>query len=266
MLDKVDKYINYIILAALVIVYFLLQTIIFDKPILELLTDYKSILHLVFTIFSNVIVISIAHDHGLEKALTNDEFIQSNKDNNTYITYFVNNYELLIEFVDKTNETRLKEAQKNFLLNIGKKDISELNRRELRKYKRIKPITYSTKGITLPLYFKTPKGNVINYDVSYDPNGNKKTATLKKVVLGLLSGFMTINVAVSFGNVGDAITATIMLVGLFSVNYFFNYRKPIFRLTKQAPKKVGNKAIFYETFKTYIEKNTLPIPKQDVEN
>ena len=76
MLDKVDKYINYIILAALVIVYFLLQTIIFEKPILELLTDYKSILHLVFTTFSNVIVIFIATRPSLEK-LTNDEFIKS---------------------------------------------------------------------------------------------------------------------------------------------------------------------------------------------
>ena len=160
MLDKIDKYINYIILAALVIVYFLLQTIIFEKPILELLTDYKSILHLVFTIFSNVIVISIAHDHGLEKALTNDAFIQSNKDNNTYITYFVNNYELLIEFVDKTNETRLKGSKRLFIKH-WEKDISELNRRELRKYKRIKPITYSTKRITLPLYFKTPKGMLL---------------------------------------------------------------------------------------------------------
>lgn len=246
--EKLEKSLGYIVLGGLLIAYFFLQTILFEKPLLEMVKDYKSILHIIFTTFASVMVVSIAQDKGVEVGIERKVFKDADKENNEMIEYFSEHYEELMDFVEYINELKKKETEKNFLFQVGKKRLEDLTKKELKVLKKIKPMKYTTKGITLPLFYETVKNNTYDFDASYN-EGKKKLSMLKKVVTGLLFGAMTVDIIFSFKTLGDAFVSTIILGMVMSVNYFYNYNVPLFKLTKKIPKKVSNKQTFYNMFK-----------------
>ena len=62
---------------------------------------------------------------------------------------------------------------------------------------------------------------------------------------------MTVQIGFVWQNIGQALISTLLLSGIMSANYLFNYNKPILQLTKRIPKKVDNKKTFYESLKTF---------------
>ena len=73
-LEKIYNAIGYIIMGGLLFAYFIFQSSTFEKPILQLIQSYENIIHVLFTTFANVLVVSIGFDSGLDKALSNEKF------------------------------------------------------------------------------------------------------------------------------------------------------------------------------------------------
>ena len=219
-------------------------------PVLEMLQDFRSIIHLLFTITANVFSVSVAYDKGLDKGLDSIAFKEADKTNNEIIQYVNSNYEKTLDYIVHLNELEKNNAVREFLLSKEKRSIDELNKRELRQLRRLKPKRYTTKGLTASLYYEKVKGNVHNFDASYS-HSSKTWSLTSKVSFGLLSGLMTLQIGFVWQNVGQALLSTLLLSGIMSANYLYNYNKPILQLTKRIPKKVDNKKTFYESLKTF---------------
>ena len=253
MKDAYDKFydaIGYIILIGLLVAYFFLQASILEMPVLQMLQDFRSIIHLLFTITANVFTVSVAYDKGLDKGLDNIAFKEADKTNNEIIQYVNSNYERTLDYIVHLNELEKNNAVREFLFSKDKRSIDELNKRELRQLRRLKPKRYTTKGLTASLYYEKVRGNVHNFDASYS-HSSKTWSLISKVTFGLLSGLMTVQIGFVWQNVGQALISTLLLSGVMSANYLFNYNKPILQLTKRIPKKVDNKKTFYESLKTF---------------
>src|SRR5690554_5519605 len=253
MKDTYDKFydaIGYIILIGLLVAYFFLQASILEMPVLEMLQDFRSIIHLLFTITANVFTVSVAYDKGLDKGLDSIAFQEADKTNNEIIQYVNSNYEKTLDYIVHLNELEKNNAVREFLFSKDKRSIDELNKRELRQLRRLKPKRYTTKGLTASLYYEKVRGNVHNFDASFSQS-SKTLSLISKVTFGLLSGLMTVQIGFVWQNVGQALISTLLLSGIMSANYLFNYNKPILQLTKRIPKKVDNKKTFYESLKTF---------------
>ena len=253
MKDTYDKFydaIGYIILIGLLVAYFFLQASTLEMPVLEMLQDFRSIIHLLFTITANVFSVSVAYDKGLDKGLDSIAFKEADKTNNEIIQYVNSNYEKTLDYITHLNELEKNNAVREFLLSKEKRSIDELNKRELRQLRRLKPKRYTTKGLTASLYYEKVRGTVHNFDASVS-QGSKTWSLISKVTFGLLSGLMTVQIGFVWQNVGQALISTLLLSGVMSANYLFNYNKPILQLTKRIPKKVDNKKTFYESLKTF---------------
>lgn len=255
--DKIYSSIGYIVMAGFLVAYFFFQASTFEKPVLEILKDIRSIAHIIFVTVANVVSVSIAMDKGLEKALENENFKQADQRNNEYIQYFNKHYEKVIEYIDTLNELERKNAEKEYLLSIGKRSVDELDEAEWKGLNKLKPKRYSTKGITLPLYYEQVKGNLHTFDTSYSLSGNKAIRASKKALMGLLFGIMTVDIAFNWQNLGQALTSTLILGAGMLSTYFVNYNAPILTLTKKIPKRVDNKETFYKMVKEYIERGKI---------
>lgn len=253
-LEKIYNAIGYIIMGGLLFAYFIFQSSTFEKPILQLIQSYENIIHVLFTTFANVLVVSIGFDSGLDKALSNEKFLLADKNNNDMINDFDNNYERLIDYIEYKTKLSKQSAQKEFLSNIDKKYVEDLNEKELKKYKKIKYNKYTLKGLTRPLYSKPIKNNLYSFDVSYKQNSSKTFSMIKKLLTGFMFGFMTVDIIIKWTNLGDALFATLSLGAIMLSVYSMNYAKPILTLTKEKPKEVENKKLFHSAFMEYIKK------------
>ena len=258
-IDKLYNSISYIVLGGFILAYFIFYALSFEKPILDIFTDYKSILHLVFVVVVNVMTVNLAFDKGLEIALNNDEFKKADVRNNEIIKYINNNFDSAISYIEMLNNAERNAVDKDFMFSIGKTSLDNLTRKEMKQYKKIKPKQYTTRGMNLPLYYEHEKGNKQSFDASFKVGGNKTTRLTKKAFTGFLFGFMTVEVVFVFNNLGQAISSTIILASGMVTTYLLNFYIPIMKLTKETPKKVDNKETFYLGLKDFINNKKVSI-------
>lgn len=257
-LDKLYNSLNYIILGGIVVAYFLFYTLKYDQTFIEIISGWKSIVHIVLVVFANVITIPISFNKGIDDGLDSKTFKDADIKNNEIINYINNNYEKTLSYISMLNKKEREAVDRDFLFNIGKLSLNELDKNELKAYKKLKPKQYSSKGLNLPVYYESNKSNVVSYDASSNLDERKVFAMIKKVFTGLLFALMTVDVVVQFNDMGQAFFSTIILACGMSITYFINYSKPFRRLTKQIPKIVDNKNNFYLGLKEW-KYNTQPI-------
>ena len=86
--EKINAQIGYIVIGLLVIAYFVFNALVFEQGFFELVSDFKSIIHVVFVIFMNLLTSILSIDMGVEKGLGHVDFKKADatnkKNNNLY--------------------------------------------------------------------------------------------------------------------------------------------------------------------------------------
>lgn len=254
MIDKIQEYSRYMIAVSILVAYFVFQSLLIGQSIVDMLSDFKGVIHLIFSIFAQVFLGTIGYDDGLTKALVDERFIEANTANEEYIKYFNEHFDDLFDYTDYLTENEKKTVVKDFLRGVGKRSVDDLTKKELRQFKKLKPKKHSTKGANLPLYYKHQSGDTITYDASFHADKYKLIRTIRKIAFGMLGGLMTIEVIFMWNNVGQALASTFILLAMMVISYLMQFLFPYNRLTKIVPQEVKSKKILYDGLKTFQKK------------
>ena len=254
LIDKFTDWMNYIILISTLVVYFLFQSLRFDKGMLELITDYKNLISTLFVVVIQVITAGLGRDKGIENSLIDEGFIKADKINNEIIADINDNFENTLDYIDYRNDLEVKMVRQDYIRSLEKRTFDDLTKREVKKYNKLKPKRWTSKGISLPLYYEHTNGKVYSFDTSFDANANKIRGMIKKALTGLLFAFMTFEVVFVWKNAGQAMSSTIILAGGMAITYILNYLNPFNKLTKRLPKQVENKKNFHNDMKVWRSK------------
>lgn len=254
--DSIYNASGYIVLGGLLLAYFIFQAMIFNMPIIDLIQDFKSWMHTLFTIFTQSVAVGVGFDKGLTIALESKEFKLADEKNSEIIKFINNNQGETIEYIAMLNQNAILSVESDYLLSVGKLSVDDLNAKERKELTKIKPVRYSSEGLNTPLYYEKTRGNKINYNASFNA-GSKTKKQFGKIGAGLLFGFMTLAPQFTSGNIGNALWSTVILTAGVGITYFMNYNRPIIQFTKVIPKRVDNKYTFYLGLKEYI-KNSEP--------
>lgn len=253
--DFVDKFYNWIIILLVTTIHFFYLAGMFAEfDLIKTVTDFHSMVHLAFTVLSNVIMAGIGVDKGIEIGLMSEEFKKADLINDEINRKIIPKRREFVKYVRDLTKQSKKEAQEDFLIQNGVSEVSELSAFKRFKYKRVPYTKHDIKDITLPLYFEKGRGNKIKYDASFDPKGYRRKGQLKKAIFGILTGAMSLDLVFRFDNFGNAFGTIIMLASSLIIVYFLYKMPPIYILKRNLPTKVANKYALYEGFKEY-EKN-----------
>ncbi len=249
--DGLYKHFSWLIILLSMVGYLAYQTMVFDGDLMTTLTDLQSLIHLLFVIFLNITVVSGANDKGVQDGLLSKEFEKADEVNNRLIKAYNNNTEMFRKYIRKLNKHERLILEEDFLFNVGDKKVEELTKKELRKFKKLKPIYHNIFGFNLPLYYESQKDGNVNYGASFDKRKDKAKAMITKVVTGLLFGAMTVNLIVDIGNIGNAFISLLIISSGLAISYLMNFFKPLFTLKYELPKKVIQKHTLFQSFNEY---------------
>lgn len=250
-MNVISNYSSWLILGLSLIVYFAFQILTFDIPIIELVSDWKSILNILLTTTLHAMAVPTAKDSALSNGIETKAFKEANKKNNDFIPEFNKNKKEFRFYVKELNRSELETVRDNFLYSVGDKEIDELTDKERKEYNKLRGLVHNITDINLPLLYTKQKGNNMNYDSSVDPNKEKKKGVVGKVFKGLLFGAMTIQPMVNYGNFKNAFTSMVILGGGLAITFIMNYLPLFNKLTKTIPMVVDSKISLYNGFKKW---------------
>jgi hypothetical protein len=154
-------------------------------------------------------------------------------------------------FVKQLNENELKTIQDDYLFSIGDKKLDDLTPKQRRAYDRLKPIQHNVYGFNLPLYYEMTRSGKVKYQASIKRNQGKLWIKINRGFSGLLFGAMTVNMIVSFENIGSALTSLmVILVGL-GLTFIMISMPQMFKLRYSIPQKVVLKKTLYDSYIEY---------------
>jgi hypothetical protein len=247
-MDGLYKYFTWIIIALSMIAYFAYQILDFDGEIQKTLQDWRTYIHVLFVIYLNVMMVSGAFDSGVSCGINTEEFNLADKLNNKIITSVNNEKEGFRDYIKKLNQHELQTLRDDFLFKVGDKNVSELTKKELRKYKALKPVRHDIYGFNLPLYYEISKNGQVSYQASVKKNQGKLWKQISKVFNGLLFAGMTVNVAFSVANVGVAFISLLIVSTGLILTYLLNFFPQVFKFKNDLPKKVILKKTLYDSY------------------
>lgn len=260
MKDKLEKLYEvgkYAILVLIVILSFFIQAIRMDKPIIEYFYDWQNIVYSILNAFAGIAAMIMGSTTGIDYSLAHPDFIEAEKKNKEAVKYFNDNSEKVLKVIYEKNKMEKKLVQQDFLLSRGVTKEEELSKRDLKKFKKLKHDKYTTKGLTNSLYYTGSRGRTKNFDASYN-DGNTFFKSVRKVIKTLILPTVSINTAIRFTNIGDALKSSIILAITMAAIFLFEYITKVSVLLKVVPKKAAAKYDFYEEVKNYKlkEENT----------
>lgn len=260
--DGLYKHFSWLIIVLSMLGYLAYQTMIFDGDLMTTLTDIQSLIHLLFVIFLNIVVVGGANDKGVQEGLLSVEFEKADELNNKLIKLYNNNKDEFRNYVKKLNIHERLVLEEDYLFSVGDKAFGNLTKKEIRKFKRLKPIYHNIFGFNLPLYYESQKNGNVEYGASYDKRKGKTKAMAKKIITGLLFGAMTINMIVDISNFGNAIISLLIISSGLVMSYLINFFKPLFTLKYELPKKVIQKYTLYDSFNDFESGKTILIEEK----
>lgn len=259
-LEKLYKASGYIILAAMILINFVFQALVFDLTITQLVTDMGNILHIVFSTSAQVMTVGIAYDKGLDVALDSKEFKEADKINNECITYFNQHPKEVIEYLQVLNDFELETIQNDYKLGIGKIDIEKFTPKELERYNELKPKVHTGDGLNKSLYHENATSKRYSYNATAN-NFNKGYRMIKKGAFAFLIAMISVAPNFIWGNLAQSLSSTLILGGGMFATYLMNFNAPIITFTKRVPKLVDNKYQFMLGLKDYIAKKPKTVGK-----
>lgn len=233
------------------IAYFAYMVLDFQGDIERTIEDWQTWVHVLFVVYLNVTMVSAALDSGVSVGISSEEFELADKLNNQIITSVNNEMEDFRKYVKKLNEHELQTLRDDYLFKVGDKKVEELTKKELRKYKKLKPLRHDIYGFNLPLYYEISKSGQVKYQASIKKNQGKLWKIIKKIFNGILFAGMTINVTFSIDNVGAALTSLLIISSGLFLTFIMTFFPQVYKFRKELPKKVILKKTLYNSFIEY---------------
>jgi hypothetical protein len=251
LLDNVYKYSVWIVTSLAIIGYFAYKTLTFDGSIESVLNSWDTWTNLAFIIFLNITVQSGAIDSGISNGLSSEEFELADKLNNKIIGSVNNEMDDFRVFIKKLNKAELLRMQEDFLFSVGDKKVENLTDKELKKFKKLKPIQHNVYGFNLPLFYELTRDGKINYRASFNRNKGRAKARVMKIVSGVMFGGLTINMAFNTTGLGEALVSVLIIgIGLM-LTFVMSFVPYTFKLRFDLPKKVILKKTLYDSYIDY---------------
>ncbi|MCK9492843.1 MAG: hypothetical protein M0Q00_00590 [Acholeplasmataceae bacterium] len=251
LLDNVYKYSVWIVTSLAIIGYFAYKTLTFDGSIESVLNSWDTWTNLAFIIFLNITVQSGAIDSGISNGLSSEEFELADKLNNKIIGSVNNEMDDFRVFIKKLNKAELLRMQEDFLFAVGDKKVEDLSDKELKKFKKLKPIQHNVYGFNLPLFYELTRDGKINYRASFNRNKGRAKARIMKIVSGVMFGGLTINMAFNTTGLGEALVSVLIIgIGLM-LTFVMSFVPYTFKLRFDLPKKVILKKTLYDSYIDY---------------
>ena len=269
LLDNLYKNLTWLIVLMSIIGYLAYRTFRMEGDIQSVANDPNTWLNIAFVIWLNLNVQSGAINSGITAGVDSEEFKAADEVNNKIIKSVNNEMVEFRKYVKTLNYNEMIRAQENFLYKYGVDDVSELNKKQLRKFKRLKPIRHDISGFNLPLYYELTKNGEIKYESSFNKNKGMLRKRAGKVLTGILFGALSVNIAFNIDGLGEAMMSVIVISTNLIITYLLSFMPPMFRLKFVIPKGVILKHTLYSGYIEY-KKGThilkeIPMKKEVVE-
>ena len=269
LLDNLYKNLTWLIVLMSIIGYLAYRTFRMEGDIQSVANDPNTWLNIAFVIWLNLNVQSGAINSGISAGVDSEEFKAADEVNNKIIKSVNNEMVEFRKYVKTLNYNEMVRLQEDFLYKYGVDDVSELNKKQLRKFKRLKPIRHDISGFNLPLYYELTKNGEIKYESSFNKNKGMLRKRAGKVLTGILFGALSVNIAFNIDGLGEAMMSVIVISTNLIITYLLSFMPPMFRLKFVIPKGVILKHTLYSGYIEY-KKGThilkeIPMEKEVVE-
>ena len=269
LLDNLYKNLAWLIVLMSIIGYLAYRTFQMKGDIQSVANDPNTWLNIAFVIWLNLNVQSGAINSGITAGVDSEEFKAADEVNNKIIKSVNNEMVEFRKYVKTLNYNEMIRVQENFLYKYGVNDISELNKKQLRKFKRLKSIRHDISGFNLPLYYELTKNREIKYESSFNKNKGIWRKRAGKVLTGILFGALSVNIVFNIDGLGEAMMSVIVISTNLIITYLLSFMPPMFRLKFAIPKGVILKHTLYSGYIEY-KKGThvlkeIPVKKEVVE-
>lgn len=269
LLDNLYKNLTWLIVLMSIIGYLAYRTFQMQGDIQSVANDPNTWLNIAFVIWLNLNVQSGAINSGISAGVDSEEFKAADEVNNKIIKSVNNEMVEFRKYVKTLNYNEMVRLQEDFLYKYGVNDVSELNKKQLRKFKKLKPIRHDISGFNLPLYYELTKNGEIKYESSFNKNKGMLRKRAGKVLTGILFGALSVNIAFNIDGLGEAMMSVIVISTNLIITYLLSFMPPMFRLKFVIPKGVILKHTLYSGYIEY-KKGThilkeIPIKKEVLE-
>lgn len=251
LLDNLYKNLTWLIVLMSIIGYLAYRTFQMDGDIQSVANDPNTWLNIAFVIWLNLNVQSGAINSGITAGVDSEEFKAADEVNNKIIKSVNNEMVEFRKYVKTLNYNEMIRVQENFLYKYGVDDVSELNKKQLRKFKKLKPIRHDISGFNLPLYYELTKNGEIKYESSFNKNKGMLRKRAGKVLTGILFGALSVNIAFNIDGFGEAMMSVIVISTNLIITYLLSFMPPMFRLKFVIPKGVILKHTLYSGYIEY---------------
>lgn len=251
LLDNLYKNLTWLIVLMSIIGYLAYRTFQMQGDIQSVANDPNTWLNIAFVIWLNLNVQSGAINSGISAGVDSEEFKAADEVNNKIIKSVNNEMVEFRKYVKTLNYNEMVRLQEDFLYKYGVDDVSELNKKQLRKFKRLKPIRHDISGFNLPLYYELTKNGEIKYESSFNKNKGMLRKRAGKVLTGILFGALSVNIAFNIDGFGEAMMSVIVISTNLIITYLLSFMPPMFRLKFVIPKGVILKHTLYSGYIEY---------------
>lgn len=251
LLDNLYKNLTWLIVLMSIIGYLAYRTFRMEGDIQSVANDPNTWLNIAFVIWLNLNVQSGAINSGITAGVDSEEFKAADEVNNKIIKSVNNEMVEFRKYVKTLNYNEMVRLQEDFLYKYGVDDVSELNKKQLRKFKKLKPIRHDISGFNLPLYYELTKNGEIKYESSFNKNKGMLRKRAGKVLTGILFGALSVNIAFNIDGFGEAMMSVIVISTNLIITYLLSFMPPMFRLKFVIPKGVILKHTLYSGYIEY---------------
>lgn len=265
LLDNLYKNLTWLIVLMSIIGYLAYRTFQMDGDIQSVANDPNTWLNIAFVIWLNLNVQNGAINSGITAGVDSEEFKAADEVNNKIIKSVNNEMVEFRKYVKTLNYNERVRLQEDLLYKYGVDDVSELNKKQLRKFKKLKPIRHDISGFNLPLYYELTKNGEIKYESSFNKNKGIWGKRAGKVLTGLLFGALSVNIVFNIDGLGEAMMSVIVISTNLIITYLLSFMPPMFRLKFAIPKGVILKHTLYSGYIDYKkgthELKAIPVEK-----
>ena len=251
LLDNLYKNLTWLIVLMSIIGYLAYRTFQMEGDIQSVANDPNTWLNIAFVIWLNLNVQTGAINSGISAGVDSEEFKAADEVNNKIIKSVNNEMVEFRKYVKTLNYNEMIRVQENFLYKYGVDDVSKLNKKQLRKFKKLKPIRHDISGFNLPLYYELTKNGEIKYESSFNKNKGMLRKRAGKVLTGILFGALSVNIAFNIDGLGEAMMSVIVISTNLIITYLLSFMPPMFRLKFVIPKGVILKHTLYSGYIEY---------------
>lgn len=256
-LNATARFSSFIIIAIFMVLYLMFAVLQVEGDLVIFLSDPKNILWICLntgiTIALHQIIITTASDNATTFGLETEEFKLADRLNGEIINTIGANFDSFIDFIRDLNEYEKRTLQQSFIQSCGKKKLEDLDKKELKAFKKLKPVVHDITNFLRPCYAEVNKHGKISYDSSYIINHRQWFKRSSRIVFSVLMAVITLGpILFKIGNFGEALLNAAMTSIGVSITFITVFVPIFYKLKYTLPRKVFNKGVLVNTYK---EKN-----------